>query len=126
MSKHAVVWIDHHDARIFEFALDGLREKTVKSHPHRERHPHITRRHETRHAEVDAGFYREACGALAEAEEILVVGPGTAKLELLKFAHRHAPRVEAAIIGVETVDHPTDGQVVAYARRYFKAADQLL
>lgn len=29
------------------------------------------------------------------------------------------------VIGVETVDHPTDGQVLAYARRYFRAADQM-
>jgi hypothetical protein len=27
------------------------------------------------------------------------------------------------IAGVETVDHPSDGALVAYARRYFKAAD---
>jgi hypothetical protein len=27
------------------------------------------------------------------------------------------------ILGVETVDHPTDKQLVAYARKYFKSAD---
>ena len=32
----------------------------------------------------------------------------------------------AKIIGVETVDHPSDGQLVAYARKYFLAKDQLL
>jgi hypothetical protein len=30
-----------------------------------------------------------------------------------------------AIIGVETVDHPTDAQLVAYARQYFKGADRM-
>ena len=30
------------------------------------------------------------------------------------------------IIGVETVDHPTDNQLVAHARRYFRAADKML
>jgi len=28
-----------------------------------------------------------------------------------------------AIVGVETVDHPSDEQLVAYARKYFKAKD---
>ena len=28
-----------------------------------------------------------------------------------------------AIAGVETVDHPSDGQLVAHARKYFKVAD---
>jgi hypothetical protein len=31
-----------------------------------------------------------------------------------------------SIVGVETVDHPSDGQLVAYARRYFKAEDRML
>jgi len=29
------------------------------------------------------------------------------------------------IIGVETADHPTDNQVVAHARSYFRAADRM-
>jgi len=30
------------------------------------------------------------------------------------------------IVGVETVDHPSDRQLVAHARRYFKADDRML
>jgi hypothetical protein len=30
------------------------------------------------------------------------------------------------IVGVETVDHPSDGQLVAHARHYFKADDRML
>jgi hypothetical protein len=30
------------------------------------------------------------------------------------------------IVGVETVDHPSDAQLVAYARHYFKAEDRML
>jgi hypothetical protein len=30
------------------------------------------------------------------------------------------------IAGVETVDHPSDGQLVAFARYYFKAEDRML
>jgi hypothetical protein len=29
----------------------------------------------------------------------------------------------SVIIGVETVDHPSDAQLVAYARKYFKVED---
>jgi hypothetical protein len=29
------------------------------------------------------------------------------------------------IIGIETVDHPTDGQILAYAKKFFKKFDQL-
>jgi hypothetical protein len=30
-----------------------------------------------------------------------------------------------ALAGVETLDHPSDSQLVALARHYFKAADHL-
>jgi len=30
------------------------------------------------------------------------------------------------ILGVETADHPTDGQVVAHAKQYFIARDNML
>jgi hypothetical protein len=29
------------------------------------------------------------------------------------------------IVGVETVDHPSDGQLVAHARHYFNAEDRM-
>jgi hypothetical protein len=44
----------------------------------------------------------------------------------LKHVHAHDPKLEARIVGVETVDHPTDGQLAAFARRYFQAADRML
>jgi hypothetical protein len=30
------------------------------------------------------------------------------------------------IVGVETIDHPSDRELVAHARRYFKAEDRML
>jgi hypothetical protein len=29
------------------------------------------------------------------------------------------------IVGVETADHPTGGEIVTHARRYFKASDRM-
>jgi hypothetical protein len=54
-----------------------------------------------------------------------VVGPAQAKLLLIKHIHAHDHALVDKIIGVETVDHPTDGQLVAYARKYFAAADRM-
>jgi hypothetical protein len=34
--------------------------------------------------------------------------------------HRHDPKLIDKIAAVESVDHPSDGALVAYARRYFK------
>jgi hypothetical protein len=48
------------------------------------------------------------------------VGPSTAKLDFSRYLHKHDPALEARIVGIETVDHPSDGQLVAYARKYFE------
>jgi hypothetical protein len=31
----------------------------------------------------------------------------------------------AKIVGVETVDHPTDRQIIAYASKYFAKSDRM-
>jgi hypothetical protein len=45
---------------------------------------------------------------------------------LVKHIQQRDPKMTPTIVGVETVDHPSDGQLVAYARKYFKAEDRML
>lgn len=123
MPHHAVLWIDHHEARLFALEGDDLHPKVMVAHPHRAAHAH--RHDETRHAQSDARFLDDVAAALDGADPILIVGPSTAKLELIRHLHRRAPTIEARVVGVETVDHPTDGQLVAFARRYFRASDRM-
>jgi hypothetical protein len=60
-----------------------------------------------------------------ESKEILIVGPGSAKLDLMKHATKHDHSIAEKVVGIETVDHPTDGQLLAYAKKYFAKADAL-
>jgi stalled ribosome rescue protein Dom34 len=122
--NHAVVWIDHREARIFHFNADAVDEITV--HPH---DPHIHIHHKANtigsgHAAEDQAFLHDTLKAIGEAKAVLLTGPGSAKTELLKHIARHDPGKLEAIAGVETADHPTDGALVAHARHYFKAADR--
>jgi hypothetical protein len=45
---------------------------------------------------------------------------------LIKHAHQHDQQIAANIVGVETVDHPSDKEILAYARKFFYKADQML
>jgi hypothetical protein len=45
------------------------------------------------------------------------------KLLFLRYLHKSDPALEARIVGLETVDHPTDRQIVAYVRQYFHPAN---
>ena len=77
-------------------------------------------------ADGAAPYFKEVAAGVADAHEILVLGPASAKLEFLSYLHKHAPAVEAKVIGVETADHPTDAQILAYARTRFHAADRMM
>jgi hypothetical protein len=122
--RHAAVWIDHEEAKIFQIDRETFEEKTLRD-PHRELHRRPTVAAEKSHPTDGEHFYRDVALALEGADEVLVVGPSTAKLEFIKHVHKHDHALVAKIIGVETVDHPTDGQLAAYARHYFRAADRM-
>lgn len=123
---HATVWMDHREARVFQFSAEDV-EKTV-IHPDK---PHQHLHHKagsvgSGHAGADKEYLDHIMQALDGAQEILVVGPGKAKLEFIKHCQKASHKLSERIVGVETVDHPSDGQVVAYARQYFKAKDKML
>lgn len=122
---HAIAWLDHAEARVFSFNPDTADETRILSHPpHRQVH-HKAGMIGSGKAGEDKDFFHGIATALDGAGEVLVVGPGSAKLELIRYLHRHDAALEAKLVGVETVDHPTDGQIIAYARKYFRAADRM-
>jgi stalled ribosome rescue protein Dom34 len=124
---HAAVWLDHNEAKIFHVGAEQFDETVIvapKAHTqlHRRSGPGADSGHR---AQEDPHYYHEVAKALADAERVLVVGPSTAKLELLRHVRKHDPAIEAKIVGVETVDHPSDRQLVAFIRNYFKEADKM-
>jgi stalled ribosome rescue protein Dom34 len=114
-----VVFLDHQHANIFELHPDKLEEKHLKRSEIRN---HNGKEKEQNKHKDETKFFNEVVERLAQAHEILLVGPGTAKTQ---FQHHleahHQSTVSKKIVGVETVDHPTDGQIVALAKKFFKA-----
>lgn len=122
---HAIVWIDHHEARVFHFNVSEVDRLVLRPH-HPTRHIH----HKANsigsgHAAEDHDFLQHVAEAIADAGTVLITGPANAKAELVKHIERHMPILGAKIAGIETVDHPTDGEFVAHARKYFKADHQM-
>jgi len=119
---HAVVWIDHAQAKIFHVGLTGADEVTL--------HPHLPTQHLHHkanslgggHTGPDKDFLTEVTDALNDAGEILIIGPAGAKTELAKFIRAHHSAIGNRIVAVEAADHPTDRQIVAYAKQHFKMA----
>ena len=127
---HAVVWIDHREAHVMHISPDDIESSIVHpAKPHQ--HLHSKRGADkggavgSGRAPEDQNFYHEVVEALKGAQEILIVGPASAKLNLVKHIHSHDQQMVGKVVGVETVDHPSDAQLVVYARKYFAAADRM-
>lgn len=122
---HAVIWIDHREARVFHFSATDVEQLVVHpDHPTRHIH-HKANSIGSGHAAADHEYLHAVAELIADAGEVLITGPANTKAELLRHIHRHDPKIMNVIVGVETVDHPTDAQLVAYARTYFQMADRM-
>jgi stalled ribosome rescue protein Dom34 len=117
---HAIVWIDHSEAKVFHIGLSGSDEVIV--------HPHMPTKHlhhkanstGSGHAALDKKFLAEVMGAVSDAGEILIIGPAGAKTEFAKYLREQHSRIGDRIVAVEAADHPSDGEIVAHAKRHFK------
>ena len=124
-NEHAVVWIDHHEAHVQSFNRDEAKTSLVKSHAKVRQLHHRSGSITGAKAHDDIEYFSRIAEALSDAHEILIVGPAQAKNEFAKYLEHHAPALARNLVGVETMDHPTDGQLLAHARRYFLAVDRM-
>lgn len=116
--SHAIVWMDSKEARIFSFNADDVQSEHIKAHnPHHQVHRHTKT--------ADTAYFHDIMAAVEGTREWLLVGPSGAKQEFVHYLEKHAPAVKKAIVAVEAMDHPTDGELLAHARRAFKAIDRM-
>lgn len=117
---HAVVWLDHQHARIFHVGRNGADELALQPH---DAAPHIHHKANSigsGHVHESKAYLGDIAQAIADAGEILIIGPAGAKNELAKYLRETHPAVAGRVVAVEAADHPTDGEIVALARRHFK------
>ena len=115
---HAVIWTDHQTAQILQFDAEHMVAQKVHAHTHHTAQHGSTVR--TQHE-----FFGEVCDALDGIAEILVTGSHTAIADFRHYADKHRPHAASRIVGYEVVDHPSDKQLVALARKYFLKQDRM-
>ena len=123
--SHAVVWIDHQEAHVIQFNRDAHENATITT---KSKHGNLHKKSGVlsgHHQLSSPAYLHEVAKAVVGSQEILIVGPGVAKLELIKHINHHDKKISNNVVGVETVDHPSDGQLLAYAKKYFLRADNL-
>ena len=92
--------------------------------PHRKVH-HKANEVGSGHVRDDRKFFEKILAELEDVDAWLIAGPGEAKKELDKYLDQHAEVLKKKLIGVEAMDHPTDGELLAHARKLLKAHDRM-
>jgi len=122
---HAIVWLDHREAKIISFSLGSTNTFGVHGHsPERNIH-HKSGSIGSGHAADDHRFFDEVANSLAGIHEVLIAGPGNAKTAFTTYIDARHPDLKRRVVGVETMDHPTNGELLAHARKSFTAIDQM-
>ena len=124
--NHAVIWIDHREAHIMFLSEAASEAEIIRSESSHTHLHHKANEIGSGRVALDSKYLHSVIQAVKESKEILILGPGSAKLELIKHAHKHDAQIAEKIVGVETVDHPTDKEILAHARKFFYKADQML
>jgi stalled ribosome rescue protein Dom34 len=122
--NHSIVWIDHDRAVVWNFTDDVQTKSVVKAHD-QDRHTHIRKSpHGGHRTPDDIEYFDDVSKVLIGAREILVIGPAQTKDEFLAFVRKKHPQIRSEIVAVESADHPTDPELLAYARKYFTVFDR--
>jgi stalled ribosome rescue protein Dom34 len=121
---HAVVWIDHQRATAWQFTPTEQENTAVHAHGQQRVHSRKST-HGGHKAAADHQFFEEVAQALAGAHEILIMGPAQTKQEFAGYLRDKHAALGRGIVAVESADHPTDPEVLAYARRHFAAIDRM-
>ncbi len=118
MSLHqTIAWIEEKEARILRVE-QGLHHELTIVAPNSQDMPRQPASNDGATSEEN-GFFHQVARALDKADEILIVGPGTIKLEFVKYMHKNDHAFDPRILGVETIDNPNDLKLAGYAKLYF-------
>jgi hypothetical protein len=124
MKRKVGIWIDHGKTVIVSVSDKGEETSLIRSDM--EKHVRYSGSPQEDSAEDQRDkrftghlnkYYDDIISCIRDAESILILGPGEAKIELEKRLESEA--LSARIVGIETVDKMTDRQVAAKVRQYF-------
>ena len=116
---HAVAFVDHLSAEVLQFGSEHVVESKVHQHLKftREHHSGVRTEHE---------FFGKVCDALDGIAEVLVVGGHTGLADFRHYVDKHRPLTAKRVVAYDVVDHPSENQLVALARKYFVGYDQMV
>ena len=113
---HAVVWLDHQEAHIAFFDRDHATTQRI--------HSKSQHKHQGKSTDMSA-YFADIAKAVKDCHEVLLTGPGLTRQQFKDWYVQHAAALSKIVVGSIASDHPTDAQLVAMARQFFKKFDAM-
>jgi stalled ribosome rescue protein Dom34 len=113
---HAVVWLDHQEAHLAFFDRDHASTQRI--------HSKSQHKHQGKTTDMSA-FFADIAKTVKDCHEVLLTGPGLTRLQFKDWYTQHASALANIVVDSIASDHPTDAQLVAMARQYFKKFDAM-
>jgi hypothetical protein len=138
MKKEVGLWIDHRRAVVVtlndgnesvehveaDFEKRGRFSTDMQPDSTGAQHIDMAEDKHQRHTlEMVNHYYESVATQVKDATELLIMGPGQAKVEFQKFLDSH--KFNGTVIGVEAVDNLSDAQIAAKVRTAFLAYDNV-
>ena len=119
--NHAVVWLDTVEAHVIHFNRDAAETDVIKTTSQHKKAGVVG----NNRAEESTTYMNDVANAITASKEVLIVGPGQEKMTFINYLHKNHSELADKVVSVETVDHPNDGQLLDYARKYFVKSDMM-
>jgi stalled ribosome rescue protein Dom34 len=115
-TTYYALWVDHAHAFIYKYTANGVEETKIDSHIHADRVDN-----EAKHKMYEK-FYHDLTGKMSDAQELMIMGPRTAKDEFKHHLDKHHhQKLAKVVVGVETMrSHPTTAMMREKAGDFFK------
>ena len=123
--SHAILWIDHRRAKLIFFNAAAADTSAIHAaEPASHIHSKAGSAAGT-HMHGEPVYFDEISHALAPTLMFVVVGTSAAKAEFTAYLRDKHPELAKRLAGVEPLEKESDGQLIAFARRYFRRKDSM-
>lgn len=131
MDRNIGLWIDHKQAYVISY--EDAKVEVIPSHLEPPAHysggtqlggkqnqkADMELRHNDRFRLQLNKYYQQVISAVKDANSILIMGPGLAKIEFEKVVKKHKSMYKR-LLKVETTDKMTKNQMIAHVRKFYQ------
>ncbi len=112
-----IIWMDSEKAQVFGLNTTGIEKSNLKksgiNHHSGDKNDSVVDEHLNH-------FYHDLTVKLSDANQLLIMGPGISKTHFKTYLDSHAGELSKNVVAVENSDHPSDNQILAAGKEFFK------